>query len=74
MFEKHLWKSDILSKMQVDEMCFQQVFFKHFASINQLHGLSVSETSVKNRLIKPILTEVFPKQINMTFMSRISVL
>ena len=41
MFEKHLWKSDILSKMQVDEMCFQQVFFKHFASINQLHGLSV---------------------------------
>ena len=44
MFEKHLWKSDILSK----DVTFPQVFFKHFASKNQLPGLSVSGRLVDN--------------------------
>ena len=47
MFEKHLWKSDILSK----DVTFPQVFFKHFASKNQLPGLSVNGTLVENGLI-----------------------
>ena len=42
MFEKHLWKSDILSK--------DAVFFQHFASKNQLPGLSISGTLVENGL------------------------
>ena len=37
MFEKHLWKSDILSK----DVTFPQVFFKHFASKNQLPGFYI---------------------------------
>ena len=40
MFEKPLWKSEILSK----DAAHRQVFFKHFANKNQLPGLSVSET------------------------------
>ena len=44
MFEKHLWKSDILSK--------DAVFFQHFASKNQLPGLSISGTLVENGLIR----------------------
>ena len=47
MFEKHLWKSGILSK---DAGRYPQVFFKHFASKNQLPGLSVSGTLVENGL------------------------
>ena len=38
MFEKHLWKSDTLPL----------VFFKDFASENQLPGLSVKGTLVEN--------------------------
>ena len=37
MFEKHLWKSDILSK-DVGHRPILQVFFKNFASKNQLPG------------------------------------
>ena len=47
MFEKHLWKSDILSK---DAGHLPQVFFKHFASKNQLPGFYISETLVENGL------------------------
>ena len=46
MFEKHLWKSDILSK----DVTLPQVFFKHFASKNQLPGFYISETLVENGL------------------------
>ena len=42
MFEKYLWKSDILSKDAVDE--------KHFASKNQLPGFYIGGTSVENGL------------------------
>ena len=56
MFEKHLWKSAILSKdaghrpASLLKMTVPQVFFKHFASENQLPGLSVSGTLVENGL------------------------
>ena len=43
MFEKHLWKSDILSK---------DAGQRHFASKNQLPGLSISGTLVENGLKK----------------------
>ena len=46
MFEKHLWKSDILSK----DVTLPQVFFKHFASKNQLPGFYISRTLVENGL------------------------
>ena len=46
MFEKHLWKSDILSK----DVTFPQVFFKHFASKNQLPGFYINGTLVENGL------------------------
>ena len=49
MFEKHLWKSDILSK--------DAVFFQHFASKNQLPGLSISGTLVENGLKKETICE-----------------
>ena len=42
MFEKHLRNSDILSKGA------PQVFFKHFASKNQLPALFASGTLVEN--------------------------
>ena len=45
MFEKYPWKSDILSKYALS-----QVFYKHFASKNQLHGLSVSGKLAENGL------------------------
>ena len=54
MFEKHLWKSDILNKdaghrpiTLLKMLLFSQVFFKHFASKNQLPGLSLSGTLVE---------------------------
>ena len=62
MFEKHLWKSDILSK-DTGQRCrsmtciftynvtLPQVFFKHFDSKNQLPGLSIIGTLVENRLV-----------------------
>ena len=47
MFENHLWKSDILSK----DVTRPQVFFKHFASKNQLPGLFVNGTLIENGLM-----------------------
>ena len=55
MFQKHLWKTDILSK-DVETCIFTwnvtlpQVFFKYFASKNQLPGLSISRALVENGL------------------------
>ena len=51
---KHLWKSDILSKdagrtcIFTWNLTLAKVFFEHFANKNQLPGLSVSGTLVKN--------------------------
>ena len=50
MFEKRVCKSDISSK----NFILPQVFFKHFASKNQLPGFYVSGTLVENGLkVKP---------------------
>ena len=46
MFEKLLWKSDILSK----DVGHFHVSFKHFASKNQLPGFYIRGTLVENRL------------------------
>ena len=61
MFEKHLWKSDILSKDAGQRPAFllkmstlQRVSFKHFASKNQLSGFYISGALVDNMLIMPI--------------------
>ena len=61
MFEKHLWKSDILSKDAGQRPAFlckmstlQPVYFKHFASKNQLPGLNISGALVENMLIMSI--------------------
>ena len=52
MFEKHLWKSDILSKDAGHRhVTLPQRFFKHFASKNQLPGFYISGTLVENGLI-----------------------
>ena len=55
MFEKHLWKSEILSKDAVrwhftQNVTLPQVFFKHFGSKNQLPGFQISRTLVENEL------------------------
>ena len=50
MFEKHRWKSDILSKDAGENVTPPQLFFKHFASKSQLPGLSVSGTLAENGL------------------------
>ena len=58
MFEKHLWKSDILSKdaghrpASLLKMSLFYCFFlfKHFASKNQLPGFYISGTLVENGL------------------------
>ena len=49
IFEKHLWKSDILSKDGGHRPA--QVFFKHFATKNQLPDLSIDGTLEENALI-----------------------
>ena len=49
MFEKHLWKSEILSK-DVGRWPLPQVFFKHYAGENQLPGFYISGTLVENVL------------------------
>ena len=46
MFEKRLFKSDISSK----NVTLPQVFFKHFASKNQLPDFHVSGTLIENGL------------------------
>ena len=50
MFEKHRWKSDILSKDAGENVTPPQLFFKHFASKSQLPGLSISGKLVENGL------------------------
>ena len=47
MFEKHLWKSGILS----NDFTLPQLFFKHLATKNQLPGFYISETLGENWLI-----------------------
>ena len=59
MFEKHLWKSDILSKDAGHIIPLPQVFFKHFANKNQLPGLSVTGTLVENGLIEKLMHNIF---------------
>ena len=58
MFEKHLWKSDILSKdadhrpaSLLKNVTLPQVFFKHFASKNQQPGFYILGILVENVLI-----------------------
>ena len=57
MFEKHLWKSDILSKDAGQRpaslyinVTLPQLFFKHFVGKKQLPGFSISGTLVENGL------------------------
>ena len=54
MYEKHLWKSDILSKDAghqpaplLKSVTLPQGFSKHFASKNQLPGFYISGALVK---------------------------
>ena len=60
MFEKHLWKNDILSKDAVDDLhlylkCHSSTgIFQTFGSKNQLPGLSIIGTLVENGLIRHI--------------------
>ena len=49
MFEKHLWKSDILSK-DAGHWPASLVFFKHFASKTRLPGFYINGTLVENGL------------------------
>ena len=52
MFEKHLWKSDILSKDAGvrHNVTLPQVFSKHFGSKSQLPGFYISRRVVENGL------------------------
>ena len=51
MFEKHLWKSDILSNwIFTKNVTLPQVFFKHLTGKNQLPGFYISGTLVENWL------------------------
>ena len=57
MFEKHLWKSDILSKDAgrwrahlIKNVTLPRLFFKHFGSKNQLPSFYTSQTLVENGL------------------------
>ena len=67
MFEKHLWKSDILSK----DAGRLQVFFKHFTSKNQLPGLSIIGTLVESGLMK---ISIFNSSVNTQQFLRLSYL
>ena len=55
MCQKHSWKSDILSKDADQNVTLLQVFFKHYASKNQLCGFYISGTLVKNGLITGLI-------------------
>ena len=63
MFEKHLRKSDILSKDADLHLYLKSRsstgVFKHFASKNQLRGFYISETLVENGLIYPKIEYCF---------------
>ena len=63
MFEKHLWKSDILRK---DAGHRPQLFFKHFASKNKLPGFYLNGTLVE----KGLNCEVFPSINSALFMKQ----
>ena len=63
MFEKHLWKSDILNNyaghrpasidLHLYLKCYSSTsFFKHFAGKNQLPGFYIAGTLVENGLNK----------------------
>ena len=58
MFDKHLLENEFEVKMQILDLhlylkfTLPQVFFKHFASKNQLPGLSVNGTLVENGLLE----------------------
>ena len=87
MFQKRLWKSDILIKDggRCPASLLPQVFFKNLASKNQLSGLPVSGTLVQNGLnfhadvitlklvfLKtPFLDEQFSYYTKMTFLMMI---
>ena len=53
MFEKHLWKSDILSEDAGHRPAYLFImsFFQHFASNNKLPGFYISGTMVGNGLV-----------------------
>ena len=61
MFEKHLWKSDILSKDADHIIPLPQVFFKHFANKNQLPGFYISGTLIENGLIQYTMNQNYQK-------------
>ena len=43
----------------IENVTLPQVFFKHFASKNQLPGLSVTGTLVENGLIEKLMHNIF---------------
>ena len=54
MFEKHLWKSDILSKdarHRPENVTLPQAFLKHFAGTSQLPDFYIKGILVENGLI-----------------------
>ena len=62
MFEKHMWKSDILNKyagqrpaslikMSLFHKCFSNILVVKLGSKNQLPGFYISGASVENGLI-----------------------
>ena len=63
MFQKHLWKSDIWPA-SLRKRHHPQVFFKYFASKNQLPGFYISGTLVENGLMKEQIENVRSLQGN----------
>ena len=63
MFQKHLWKSDIWPA-SLRKRHHPQVFFKYFASKNQLPGFYISGTLVENGLMKEQIENVLSLQGN----------
>ena len=63
MFQKHLWKSDIWPA-SLRKRHHPQVFFKYFASKNQLPGFYISGTLVENGLMKEQIENVLSLQEN----------
>ena len=68
MFEKHLWRSDILRKdagrWLASLLChYSEVFFKHFASKNQQPGFYIIGTLAGNGLKKDHGNDQFSPQM-----------
>ena len=63
MFQKHLWKSDIWPA-SLRKRHHPQVFFKYFASKNQLPGFYIRGTLVENGLMKEHIENVLSLQGN----------